>query len=76
MSFQSASLLETTVKRTYIGLVHKDPESDYGVSFPDLLGHAGPKTPLEKAENLGGKTSVTSPPRYDAGKRSFSVLRE
>ena len=28
--------MEGTVKRTYIGLVHKDPESDYGVSFPDL----------------------------------------
>ena len=23
---------------TYTGLIHKDPESDYGVSFPDLPG--------------------------------------
>ena|SRR5437763_502615 len=29
---------------TYIGLIHKDPGSDYGVSFPDLPGciSAGP----------------------------------
>ena len=26
------------MERTYIGLVHKDPDSDYGVSFPDLPG--------------------------------------
>ena len=26
------------MERTYIGLVHKDLDSDYGVSFPDLLG--------------------------------------
>ena len=26
------------MERTYIALVHKDPDSDYGVSFPDLPG--------------------------------------
>ncbi len=26
--------------RQYIGLIHKDPESDYGVSFPDFPGVA------------------------------------
>ena len=26
------------MERTYVGLVHKDPDSDYGVSFPDLPG--------------------------------------
>jgi len=24
--------------KNYIGLIHKDPDSDYGVSFPDLPG--------------------------------------
>jgi len=24
--------------RQYIGLIHKDPDSDFGVSFPDFLG--------------------------------------
>jgi predicted RNase H-like HicB family nuclease len=24
--------------RSYIGLIHKDPDSDFGVSFPDLPG--------------------------------------
>lgn len=24
--------------RNYIGLIHKDAESDYGVSFPDFSG--------------------------------------
>ena len=26
------------MEQTYIGLVHKEPDSDYGVSFPDLPG--------------------------------------
>lgn len=26
------------MERTYIAMVHKDPDSDYGVSFPDLPG--------------------------------------
>ena len=26
------------MERTYMALVHKDPDSDYGVSFPDLPG--------------------------------------
>ena len=29
---------ESSMERTYIGLVHKDSDSDYGVSFPDLPG--------------------------------------
>jgi predicted RNase H-like HicB family nuclease len=27
-----------TTDRFYIGLVHKDPDSSYGISFPDVLG--------------------------------------
>jgi predicted RNase H-like HicB family nuclease len=35
--------------RQYIGLIHKDPESDYGVSFPDLPGCITTGTDLDDA---------------------------
>ena len=37
------------MKRTYIGLVHKDAGSDYGVSFPDLPGCVTAGATLEEA---------------------------
>ena len=40
------------MKRTYIGLVHKDPESDYGVSFPDLPGCVIAGHTFEEAKEL------------------------
>ena len=39
------------MKRIYIGLVHKDPESDYGVSFPDLPGCVTAGHTFEGAKN-------------------------
>jgi predicted RNase H-like HicB family nuclease len=35
--------------RQYIGLIHKDPESDYGVSFPDFPGVATAGRTLDEA---------------------------
>ena len=40
-----------SVKRTRIGLVHKDAGSDYGVSFPDLPGCATAGATLEEARS-------------------------
>lgn len=38
--------------RQYIGLIHKDAESDYGVSFPDFPGVATAGTTLDDARNM------------------------
>ena len=47
--------METTVKRTYIGLVHKERESDYGVSFQDLPGCVTAAHTLEEAKELAAE---------------------
>ncbi len=44
--------MEPPAKRTYIGLVHKEPESDYGVSFPDLPGCVTAGHTFEEAKEL------------------------
>jgi predicted RNase H-like HicB family nuclease len=36
----------------YIGLIHKDAESDYGVSFPDLPGCITAGTTLDEARAM------------------------
>src|SRR6478735_743702 len=36
----------------FIGLIHKDSESDYGVSFPDLPGVATAGTTLDEARAM------------------------
>src|ERR1019366_9905965 len=36
--------------RYYIGLIHKDADSDYGVSFPDFPGVATAGTSLDDAQ--------------------------
>jgi predicted RNase H-like HicB family nuclease len=33
----------------YIGIIHKDPDSDYGVSFPDFPGCITAGTDIEEA---------------------------
>lgn len=38
--------------RQYIGLIHKDPDSDYGVSFPDFPGIATAGTTLDDAREM------------------------
>jgi predicted RNase H-like HicB family nuclease len=38
--------------RQYIGLIHKDAESDYGVSFPDLPGCISAGSTLDEARNM------------------------
>ena len=40
------------MERTYIGLVHKDPESGYGVSFPDLPGCITAGNTIEEARAM------------------------
>ncbi len=40
------------MRRRYIGLVHKKPDSDYGVSFPDLPGCTTAGRTLEKAREM------------------------
>jgi predicted RNase H-like HicB family nuclease len=38
--------------RQYIGLIHKDAKSDYGVSFPDFPGAVTAGTSLDDARNM------------------------
>ena len=38
--------------RQYIGLIHKDPDSDYGVSFPDFPGVATAGRTLDEARAM------------------------
>lgn len=40
------------MERTYVGLVHKDPDSDYGVSFPDLPGCITAGSTIEEAREM------------------------
>ena len=39
--------------RYYIGLVHKDPDSSYGISFPDVLGVISAEDTLEAVMREG-----------------------
>ena len=40
------------MERTHIALVHKDPDSDYGVSFPDLPGCITVGSTIEEAREM------------------------
>ena len=40
---------------TYTGLIHKDPESDYGVSFPDLTGCITAGRTVEEAREMAAE---------------------
>lgn len=42
--------------RQYIGLIHKDPGSDYGVSFPDLPGCVTAGLDLDDARRMAEDT--------------------
>jgi len=43
------------VERKYIGLIHKDADSDYGVSFPDLPGCISAGSTLEEARAMAAE---------------------
>src|SRR6202795_2222005 len=41
--------------RQYIALIHKDPDSDYGVSFPDLPGVITAGSTLDEARDMAAE---------------------
>lgn len=41
--------------RHYIALIHKDPESDYGISFPDFPGCVSAGATVEEAVQMGAE---------------------
>src|SRR5580658_56325 len=41
--------------RNFIALIHKDADSDYGVSFPDLPGVISAGSTLDEARRMGGE---------------------
>ncbi len=43
------------MERTYIALVHKDVDSDYGVSFPDLPGCITAGSTIEEARTMAAE---------------------
>jgi predicted RNase H-like HicB family nuclease len=42
-------------QRQYIALIHKDPDSDYGISFPDLPGVISAGKTLDEAREMGAE---------------------
>jgi predicted RNase H-like HicB family nuclease len=44
--------------RSYIGLIHKDPESDFGISFPDFPGCISAGSTLEEVHQMGAEALV------------------
>ncbi len=46
--------------RQYIALIHKDPDSDYGVSFPDLPGVATAGSTLDEARAMLDRDEIGS----------------
>ena len=73
------------VKRTYISLVHKGRDGDYGVSFPDLPGCITAGAALEGARGDSGGCAIapggarangclSEPPHGVAAWRATSVL--
>jgi predicted RNase H-like HicB family nuclease len=36
----------------YVGLIHRDPDSDFGISFPDFLGVITAGTDLDDARRM------------------------
>ena len=49
---KQSSLTFSRIMRHYIALIHKDPASDYGVSFPDLPGCATAGGDLDEARRF------------------------
>lgn len=41
--------------RQYIALIHKDPDSDYGVSFPDFPGCVSAGSTLDEAREMAAE---------------------
>jgi predicted RNase H-like HicB family nuclease len=41
--------------RYYIALIHKDPDTDYGVSFPDLPGVVTAGSDLDEARDMAAE---------------------
>ncbi|HZZ60535.1 MAG TPA: type II toxin-antitoxin system HicB family antitoxin [Roseiarcus sp.] len=41
--------------RQYIAIIHKEPESDYGVSFPDLPGCVTAGATLDEARDMAAE---------------------
>lgn len=41
--------------RPYIALIHKDPDSDYGVSFPDFPGCVSAGKTLDEAQTMAAE---------------------
>ena len=55
------------MKRTYIGLVHKDAGGDYGVSFPDLPGCVTAGATLEEARETATQAGLPAAPAEETG---------
>ena len=43
------------MERTYLGLVHKETDSDYGVSFPDFPGCITAGRTIEEARDMAAE---------------------
>lgn len=41
--------------RQYIAIIHKDPDSDFGVSFPDFPGCISAGSDLDEAHRMGAE---------------------
>jgi predicted RNase H-like HicB family nuclease len=43
---------------SYIGLIHKEPDSDFGVSFPDFPGCVSAGSTLEEAQGMAREALI------------------
>ena len=67
--------------RCYVGVVHKDTDSDFGVSFPDLPGCATTGRTMAIARQMAAKALATHLDSFVAGDpfpvaRSLSQIRD
>jgi antitoxin HicB len=63
----------------YIALIHKDPDSDYGVSFPDVPGTITAGKTIEEAMHLAAEVLEFAADGWDGPfprPRSIDELRD
>jgi predicted RNase H-like HicB family nuclease len=52
------TLLRMSEMRQYIAVIHKEPDSDYGISFPDIPGVISAGRTLHEARDIGAEVQA------------------
>jgi len=51
----TGTLQRMSKMRQYIAVIHKEPDSDYGISFPDIPGVISAGRTLDEARDIGAE---------------------